>query len=137
MDQIDTFPAEGGSFINCIDPSHARNMSSSSSEDGVLPPNAIFLNKNKKNHLLSSDEDLANLRTVAGQLCMGWKDNDLVAPTLARRLRDFEFAQIRRRKKFGDERPWGILGLYDHLAAVRMDVKWAEDAACKRANGEP
>ena len=36
-----------------------------------------------------------------------------------------------------NERPWGILGLYDHLAAVRMDVEWAEDAAWRRANGEP
>lgn len=54
-----------------------------------------------------------------------------------RRIRDFQFAQEKRRKKYGEERPWGILGLYDHLAAIRVDVEWAEDAAWRRANGEP
>ena len=33
----------------------------------------------------------------------------------------------------GDEKPWGILGLYDHLAGIRVDVEWAEDAAWRRA----
>lgn len=54
-----------------------------------------------------------------------------------RRIRDFQFAQEKRRRKYGDERPFGILGLYDHLAAIRVDVEWAEDAAWRRANGEP
>ena len=53
-----------------------------------------------------------------------------------RRIRDFQFAQEKRRKKYGDERPFGILGLYDHLASIRVDVEWAEDAAWRRANGE-
>ena len=52
-----------------------------------------------------------------------------------RRIRDFQFAQEKRRKKYGDERPWGILGLYDHLASIRIDVEWAEDAAWRRSNG--
>jgi hypothetical protein len=60
-----------------------------------------------------------------------------MAPALARRIRDFQFAQEKRRKKYGDEKPWGILGLYDHLASIRVDVEWAEDAALRRANGEP
>jgi membrane associated rhomboid family serine protease len=53
------------------------------------------------------------------------------------RIRDFQFAQEKRRKKYGDERPWGVLGLYDHLSSIRIDVEWAEDAARRRANGEP
>jgi len=53
------------------------------------------------------------------------------------RIRDFQFAQEKRRKKYGDERPWGILGLYDFLSSIRIDVEWAEDAANRRANGEP
>ncbi len=105
------------------------------SED--LPPNATFLRRaEKKGHLIESDADFAQLRMVAGQLCIDWNKKEF-APAIARRICDFQFAQEKRRKKFGNERPWGILGLYDHLSAVRMDVEWAEVAACRRANGEP
>jgi hypothetical protein len=84
-----------------------------------------------------SEEDIAQLRLLAGKLNADWRGQEFMAPALARRIRDFQFAQEKRRKKYGDERPWGILGLYDHLAAIRADVEWAEDAACRRANGEP
>ena len=83
------------------------------------------------------DDDIAQLRLLAGKLNADWRGQDFMAPALARRIRDFQFAQEKRRKKYGDERPWGILGLYDHLAAIRVDVEWAEDAAWRRANGEP
>lgn len=83
------------------------------------------------------EEDIAQLRLLAGKLNADWAGQDFMAPALARRIRDFQFAQEKRRKKYGDERPWGILGLYDHLAAIRVDVEWAEDAAWRRANGEP
>ena len=83
------------------------------------------------------DEDIAQLRLLAGRLNADWGGGDIMTPALARRIRDFQFAQEKRRKKYGDERPWGILGLYDHLAAIRVDVEWAEDAAWRRANGEP
>jgi len=52
-------------------------------------------------------------------------------------LRDFQFAQRKRRETYGNERPWGILGLYDHLAGIRLDVEWAEDAAWRRTHKEP
>ena len=102
-----------------------------------LPPNATFLRRAEKGgHMIESDADFAQLRMVAGQLCIDWNKKEF-APAIARRICDFQFAQEKRRKKFGNERPWGILGLYDHLSAVRMDVEWAEVAACRRANGEP
>jgi len=56
---------------------------------------------------------------------------------LERRVRDFRFAQDKRREKYGDERPWGILGLFDHLASIRTDLEWAEDAAWRRQHDEP
>jgi len=87
--------------------------------------------------MIHKEEDIAQLRLLAGKLNADWAGQDFMAPALARRIRDFQFAQEKRRKKYGDERPWGILGLYDHLAAIRADVEWAEDAACRRANGEP
>lgn len=88
-------------------------------------------------NMIHRDDDIAQLRLLAGKLNADWGGQDFMAPALARRIRDFQFAQEKRRKKYGDERPWGILGLYDHLAAIRADVEWAEDAACRRANGEP
>jgi hypothetical protein len=109
-----------------------------SQDEGGFPSNATFLrlaDGSGNKQLLGSDQDLAYLRDVAGQLFDKWKGE--TSPALARRLRDFQFAQDKRRAKFGHERPWGILGLYDHLAAVRADITWAEDAACRRANGEP
>lgn len=99
----------------------------------VLPPNASHLRRSSA----GEGENLDQLRLLAGQLNADWRGEELMAPALARRLRDFQFAQEKRRKKYGSERPWGILGLYDHLASVRMDVEWAEDAAWRRANGEP
>jgi membrane associated rhomboid family serine protease len=82
------------------------------------------------------EDEIAQLRLLAGKLSADWRGSEFMAPALARRIRDFQFAQEKRRKKYGDERPWGILGLYDHLSAIRIDVEWAEDAAWRRANGE-
>ncbi|CAJ1936895.1 unnamed protein product [Cylindrotheca closterium] len=58
-------------------------------------------------------------------------------PALERRVRDFKMAQQKRREKQGDARPWGILGLYQHLSDIRADLEWAEDAAWRRQNKEP
>ncbi|KAL7557480.1 hypothetical protein ACA910_019328 [Epithemia clementina (nom. ined.)] len=82
------------------------------------------------------EDEIAQLRLLAGKLSADWRGSDFMAPALARRIRDFQWAQDRRRKKYGDERPWGILGLYDFLSAIRTDVEWAEDAAWRRANNE-
>jgi len=109
-------------------------------DEDDLPANALFLRNNEDNttkNIIGSDADFAQLKMVADQLCIGWGAKEYETPTIARRIIDFQFAQMKRRKKFGNERPWGILGLYDHLSAVRMDVEWAETAACRRANGEP
>lgn len=83
------------------------------------------------------EEDIAQLRLLAGKLNADWGGQEFMAPALARRIRDFQFAQGKRRKKYGDQRPWGILGLYEHLSSIRIDVEWAEDAAWRRANGQP
>jgi hypothetical protein len=67
---------------------------------------------------------------------LGGDEADL-HPALERRIRDFRFAQRKRRETYGDERPWGILGLYDHLASIRIDLEWAEDASWRRTHNEP
>jgi len=80
------------------------------------------------------------MRLLTQQLRRGggnWANEDDLSPALEQRLRDFEFAQRKRRETYGNERPWGILGLYDHLAGIRLDVEWAEDAAWRRTHKEP
>jgi membrane associated rhomboid family serine protease len=105
--------------------------------DGLGNANATFLVPSDIHPNMEAREgDIAKLRLLAGKLSADWRGQDFMAPALARRLRDFSFAQDKRRRKYGEERPWGILGLYDHLAAIRVDVEWAEDAAWRRANGE-
>jgi len=42
-----------------------------------------------------------------------------------------------RREKQGNQKPWGIFGLYSHLADIRIDLEWSEDAAWRRVNQEP
>ena len=77
------------------------------------------------------------LREIAGQISADWRGTSFMPPTLARRLRDFQFAREKRRKKYGLSRPWGILGLYAHLSGVKLDIEWAEDAAWRRSNKQP
>lgn len=77
------------------------------------------------------------LREIAGQISADWRGTSFMPPTLARRLRDFQFAREKRRKRYGMSRPWGILGLYAHLSGVKLDIEWAEDAAWRRSNKQP
>ena len=48
------------------------------------------------------DDIDSQLLLLAGKLNADWKG--YLAPALARRIRDFQFAQEKRRKKFGRER---------------------------------
>lgn len=63
---------------------------------------------------------------------------DDLPPALERRVRDFHFAQEKRRERSnGQHRAWGIFGLYAHLSDIRADLEWAEDAAWRRQRKEP
>lgn len=87
---------------------------------------------------LRDQQEDAMMRHLAAQLRSDWATKEkTISPNLERRLRDFQFAQQKRREKYGHERPWGILGLYDHLAGIRVDLEWAEDAAWRRSHAEP
>jgi membrane associated rhomboid family serine protease len=65
------------------------------------------------------------------------EDTDNLPEPIQHRIRDYRLAQRKRRETYGNERPWGILSLYDHLASIRGDLEWAEDAAWRRQHGEP
>jgi membrane associated rhomboid family serine protease len=70
--------------------------------------------------------------------CLGsGQDVSSLPPELERRVLDFRLAQRKRIDKHGMTQRWGIFGMYAHLANVRTDLEWAEDAAWRRANDEP
>ncbi|CAB9525445.1 Inactive rhomboid protein 1 [Seminavis robusta] len=57
--------------------------------------------------------------------------------SVERRIQDFERARTLRQDKYRASRPWGILGMFDHLSGIRDDLQWAEHAAARRAQQEP
>ncbi|KAL3937484.1 MAG: hypothetical protein SGBAC_007421 [Bacillariaceae sp.] len=58
-------------------------------------------------------------------------------PRLGRRARDFQFAQSERARKTKSDSWFTSFDLFNHLACVRADIQWAEDAAWRRENNEP
>jgi membrane associated rhomboid family serine protease len=59
-----------------------------------------------------------------------------LSPHMIRRVKDFHFAQ-RERLKNRDPKPFGVVGFFASLSDVRVDLRWAEDAAWRREHGEP
>jgi len=116
---------------------HTTAPSGEVTEDWNIEPGNELITPRTRTAMVDHDQVVETIRERAAILSDNWADKDYVAPSLARRLRDFEFAQKKRRRKFGHPKAWGILGLYDFLSAVREDVEWAEDAAFRRANCIP
>mmetsp|Transcript_12602 Transcript_12602/g.30095 ORF Transcript_12602/g.30095 Transcript_12602/m.30095 type:complete len:529 (+) Transcript_12602:205-1791(+) len=58
-------------------------------------------------------------------------------PRLGRRARDFQFAQSERARKSKTPQLITSMELFYHLADIRADIQWAEDAAWRRENDEP
>ena len=101
------------------------------------PEEPMFVNNNEPKaatHRRDKPSDKSIFEIVNN---LGNADNADIHPALERRIRDFMFTQEKRREKYGSARPWGILGLYEHLASIRIDLEWAEDAAWRRQNNEP
>ena len=100
--------------------------------------NVAHIHVNTNNNKRSQSKLLVRHLTRAAILSQD--DDEQVAemsPALKRRLRDFRFAQRKRRERYGEQNPWGIIGLYDHLTGIRTDIEWAEDAAWRRENDHP
>ena len=66
----------------------------------------------------AAEQQEVMMRLLTQQLRRGDWDGagEELSPALEQRLlRDFQMAQRKRRETYGNERLWGILGLYDHL----------------------
>jgi membrane associated rhomboid family serine protease len=138
---IDDFDANGCQNFGRMQASQRSMISASpsaSQHSGMKPPVSTRSAVSRKENPVDLDDvEDSMMRILAGQLTREWRNRAIGAPSLERRLRDFRFAQNKRRDKYGDDRPWGILGLYDHLAGIRIDLEWAEDAAWRREHNEP
>ena len=126
---------------------NGRNSSSTSNSDNdndndndkhnhinevIIPDEPLVANNNHERKVRSQRSNMAEIVNNLGNANVA----DL-HPALVRRVRDFKFAQQKRQEKYGEERPWGILGLYEHLASIRIDLEWAEDATWRRHHDEP
>ena len=118
--------------------SHDANVADEAGPSFILPNRSLTT----ENEDAESNKPIVNMsafamRRISRSISRQWDTDDLSVLSVQRRLRDFHFARSKRRAKYGNDRPWGIMGLYDHLAAIRLDIEWAEDAAWRRKNEEP
>jgi len=86
---------------------------------------------------VTTEQQQELMRILSCQYHKNQRKTILENSSLRRRMRDFQFAQQKRTEKYGTSKPWGILGLYEHLSSIRADLEWAEDAAWRRQEGEP
>jgi membrane associated rhomboid family serine protease len=135
IDDPDFIDRSSAASETVIEPLPLENLDSCDNDDALaqaiaeqdLPPGVSAV-----------EQQEIMMRLLTQQLRRGdWANDETLSPALEQRLRDFQFAQRKRRETYGNERPWGILGLYDHLAGIRLDVEWAEDAAWRRGHKEP
>lgn len=108
----------------------ANNTSGCISVNNSTFPNSHPPPPSHSHQYQSKEEMEKRLRDLAGQLNHEWRSGSttfIASPALARRLRDFQFAREKRRKKYGIMKPWGILGLYEHLVRILLYiyVLWA------------
>lgn len=116
-------------------PTEPFNASDDEGDDDDYPP----VQHRSRQGARRADGRVLARRGSVGEILngLGKSGSDDLHPALERRIRDFRFAQQKREEKYGSDRPFGILGLYDHLASIRIDLEWAEDAAWRRQHNEP
>ena len=85
----------------------------------------------------NAEQEQERLQRSFELLAPTWQKKYNYSPHYSSRLVNFKFAQQKRAETYGTESPWGILGLYEHLSAVRADVKWADEVERRRKANEP
>eukprot|EP00588_Corethron_pennatum_P000203 CAMPEP_0194300592 /NCGR_PEP_ID=MMETSP0169-20130528/61341_1 /TAXON_ID=218684 /ORGANISM="Corethron pennatum, Strain L29A3" /LENGTH=368 /DNA_ID=CAMNT_0039050773 /DNA_START=215 /DNA_END=1318 /DNA_ORIENTATION=+ len=97
----------------------------------------LLFHDNTQDSDLKAIKSTRTLDILACQSTMhGWSEDTKIDRYVARRLRDFQFARMKRYKHYGQFTPGGIHSLYDHLWSIKMDVAWVEEVSRRRFNGE-
>lgn len=120
-------------------PFFQQKLQTSDTADGAMEQSSSGHTRSPSHSDGISETSLGTNRQYSvSELIASLGANDVeLPPALERRVRDFKFAQTKRREKHGDQKPWGIYGLYAHLSDIRADLEWAEDAAWRRQRGQP
>lgn len=95
-------------------------------QDDEISPQTYLLSPKARKNMIDNDQDLFRLHKRASELSSDWINQNYCTPDLARRLRDFEFAQKKRYKLKGKAKKLGVKGLYHFLNYIKIDVEWAE-----------
>lgn len=107
------------------------SSSSSSDDDDYDDSTSSDSSSNSDDSSILNDGTPANeeerLERLKGILIPQWGKKYNYPKHFTRLLVNLKFAQLKRREMYGTERPWGILGLYEHLSAIRTDIKWSEE----------
>jgi hypothetical protein len=99
--------------------------STSSSDDSSIPNDGTPANEEER------------LERLKGILIPQWGKKYNYPKHFTRLLVNLKFAQLKRREMYGAERPWGILGLYEHLSSIRTDIKWSEEVEERQYYEQP
>ena len=99
-------------------------------KDGANDGNTIDLDEDRGGSYILSPDDTLSTREISRSNSYDTEEDYLC------RMQDFQYARQKRFEFYGDESPWGILGLYEHLAAIRTDIEWADDNANRKLNNQ-
>jgi hypothetical protein len=95
-----------------------------------------------------AERESRQLDRLGKLLSKEWHDkygNASKSPDFSRRLVNFKYAQQKRKETFGtgsngddtSNTPFGIFGVYEQLADIRNDIKWADEVERRKDEGEP
>ncbi len=99
--------------------------STTNSDDSSIPNDGTPANEEER------------LERLKGILIPQWGKKYNYPKHFTRLLVNLKFAQLKRREMYGAERPWGILGLYEHLSSISTDIKWSEEVEERQYYEQP
>uniref|UniRef100_A0A7S1BCQ0 rhomboid protease n=2 Tax=Corethron hystrix TaxID=216773 RepID=A0A7S1BCQ0_9STRA len=129
-----------GKRKNVYDMNRKECLNGSSTVSGRKLPKEIefiniYANDDKPVNAVRFREDLV-IDALHAQL--RWRRPKSLSATLARRLRDVQYARLKRNHKYDDYRvQTGFVEMYKYLRDYSTDLDWAEDACQKRHVGLP
>ena len=118
--------AKGGMMVTSTKPVNLYDLSGAGLGDAMYATAPNRNHGNSESEFRGRSESKLFVRHLTrASVLIGDEDAEDMSPALKRRLRDFRFAQRKRRDRYGEQNPWGIIGLYDHLTGIRTDIEWA------------
>jgi membrane associated rhomboid family serine protease len=131
-----TNKADAGKLYSNSNSTQSLGTNSNATNDSIRSLPWASGRQDDVQELCSHVQEAQQKSTVADDGCDGSQQEQHQDPDLALRLKDFYHARHVRSRTY-ITKPYGMYGLFRTLADVRLDLAWAEDAAWRRAQGEP